>query len=165
LSYTAEVGRCRYCDDICVGSRGMEMRKPRSNGHLGKACLTHRSRFKTPGWSTEVKGYTAKCSFRQRSQTHRQQPAARYCKRTSRGSALRRFVDPRRITDVFMPPLEEKRTVINIQVKHAAGVWDEAADAWLMSAELYGISTDNSSASISQRLQFSIATPVHWTGL
>jgi hypothetical protein len=64
-----------------------------------------------------------------------------------------------------MPPLEEKRAVINIQVKHAAGVWDEAADAWLMSAELYGISTDNSSASISQRLQFSIATPVHWTGL
>jgi beta-glucosidase len=88
-----------------------------------------------------------------------------YIARISPSEICRPKKELRGFTKVFVPPFEEKRAVISLQVKHAVSVWDEAADAWLMEAGLYEILIGNSSASISQRIQFSIATSLHWSGL
>jgi beta-glucosidase len=169
LSYKSEAGKCRYSDDIYVGYRGIEMRKTEVEwpfGHgLSYTSFTIQDAeivYQDEGLYSEM---LVSAKVANTSSTAGSEVLQAYIARISPSEICRPKKELRGFTKVFVPPFEEKRAVINLQVKHAVSVWDEAADAWLMEAGLYEILIGNSSASISQRIQFSIATSLHWSGL
>jgi hypothetical protein len=68
-------------------------------------------------------------------------------------------------TKIFVLSFGDIGAAVNMHVKHTVSGWGEDADVWLVVAGLYVILICNSSASILQRVIFTVTKSTHWTGL